>query len=141
MSFCHKSSLISEHSMSSESQGAECLGLIQQPVYKHLRPWLRHCNGVAVNGSGVTNSGSGCRSSTWCGVGPSWCDRAAVSASLFRWWPAAKDGVIDKGHETGRDDDTGAHVRKLLDRGKMWEKTYSATSVMASIMDLSLIHM
>lgn len=42
MSFCHKSSLISEHSMCSESQRAECLGLIQQPVYKRLRSWLRH---------------------------------------------------------------------------------------------------
>lgn len=42
ISFCYKSSLISEHSMSSESQGAECLGLVQKPVYKRLRSGLRH---------------------------------------------------------------------------------------------------
>lgn len=147
MSFCNKSSLIREHSMSSESQGVECLGLVQQPVYKRLRSWLRHCNGVIVNCGGVTNSGSGCRSSTGCGVGPSWRDRAAVSTGLFRWWPAAKDGVINKCHETSGDDNTRAQVRSRFTKGdkkagrKKSEETYSATSVKASMMDLSLIHM
>lgn len=101
---------------------------------------------MIVNDSGVTNSGCGCRSSIriGCRVGPSWCDRAAVSAGLFRWWPAAEDGVIDKGHETSSDDDTGgAHVRSRFTKykGKKRERTYSATSVKASMIDLSLIHM
>lgn len=92
--------------MSPEAERAQGVSLVQEPVDEHPRSRMRSRDrGVLVHDNARSSDGGGrCAGSR---VGPSRRDGTGVSAGLLGGRPAAEDGVVDKSHEAGGDDDAG----------------------------------
>lgn len=101
---CRYRHLVGDNGVSPEAERAQRVGLVQEPVDEHPRPCVRSRNrGVLGHDNARSSDGGRCRAGS--GVGPGRRDGTGVSAGLLGGRPAAEDGVVDKSHEAGGDDD------------------------------------